>query len=165
MKTHLKNVFWRIFHPGSKVDGIFRSIYHLFPSSRLNIYRLITKSNNSYIKWLILQENKLKLISNNHEESIKVSFLIQCSDFNDQFVITYKSLLAQSISQWELIIAISESTQLPEWFKNSYSIPPKIIIIRNNQSIIEELLSKAIGDYFVCCTPGDQFTITFLAIF
>lgn len=165
MKIHLKNVFWRIFHPGSKADGFFRSIYHLFPSSRLNIYRLIIKSKKSYIKWVILQNQNLKNISKDHNKSIRVSFLIQCNNINDQFVITYESLLAQSISQWELIIAISESIQLPEWLINSDSIPNKIIIIRNHQVTINELLSKAIGDYFVCCSPGDQFRSTFIAAF
>ncbi len=91
--------------------------------------------------------------------------MIQCNNINDQFVITYESILAQSISHWELIIAISKSTQLPEWLINSEYIPNKIIIIRNHQVIINELLSIAKGDYFVCCSPGDHFRSTFLAVF
>ena len=166
MKTRFKNLFWRIFPPDSRVDRFLRKIYHFFPSMSFHTQRLIRQANRSYPHWLEQHEKNIKFISSNFTEVARISFLLSLSpQQSEQARYTIESLRSQFISDWELIITISETVQKPGWLVEIAAKDARIKYFYSQQANIKEMLVQSSGEYFVCCSPGDQFSNSFLTLF
>ncbi len=166
MRNLLKILFWKIIPQDSPISNFFRRLYHFFPDSALSVNRIIQRNNDSYPKWLKDHEEKIFSFGKTKNSNTKVSFFLNL-DKNKNISSTevYKSLISQTTENWELIVFLPEISQKRSIESNESNIDIRVKSNYSQNASINQFLRVSSGEYFVCCSPDDQFHKSFLTIF
>ena len=166
MRNFLKILFWKIIPQNSSISNFFRKVYHFFPDSSLSVNRNIQKNIDSYPKWLQDQEKQIFSLEKTRNSKTKVSFFLNLD--NDKIISStevYKSLIIQTIENWELIVFLPEINQKRYLVNFESNIDTRVKIIHSQNASINQFIKFSSGEFFVCCSPDDQFHKSFLSIF
>lgn len=165
MKSRFKSIFWQYFKPGSTMDQIVRKFYHYFPSLSFHTKRSIRQSMKEYPTWLVSHEAYLQSFPVPEHASHRVTFILSFSNANfSALQTTLNSLLAQSYSDWELIIAMEDHIPMPARLVHFLEQDPRVRTFVTPRAGLQDLLDVSSGDYCLLCLPGDHFSSSFLSI-
>ena len=151
--------------PDSGLELFFRSLYHKINSTKVYTSYVIRKSEASYPKFLISQDEWLESQEVLTGECPEVTFFLPIGpDQSEAARITILSICAQRSDHWRLVI-FAESENVIN--KNLFSQENQhhVVVIRSSIYNLGVFVENCRTEYFVCCVPGDQFSRFFLECF
>lgn len=154
----VKKIIWNFFPPESNVERAIRTQYHRFTSTKLFVKWQIYKSKKSYESWLQNQE-KHKI-----EERIIFPFQPIFSFFLsldlldlDSSIKTIRSIQAQSLESWELILFSTKNLPTKSQINQLIGHDQRIKLFIEEVTCLRRFIELSEGDYIICCSPGDTF--------
>lgn len=154
----IKILVWKIFPPDSSVERYFRSQYHRLTSNKWYIQWEIEESKRSYLKWLHYQKKELDTLRHSFPPEPLISFwLVLNSSELEESLVTIHSIKAQRSQNWELILLVPENDPISSDIKELMKQNNQIVLFERTEICIKTFVELSKGDYFVCCSPGDQF--------
>jgi GT2 family glycosyltransferase len=159
----INEILFFLFPPETRFERYLRTQYHRLTSSKSYVIWQIRNSRASYAKWLNKQQNKSILETFPNQLQRRVSFLLPVeSSYLDAVLTTIKSIQNQRVDHWQILLVNSNElageSKLIEIVKSN----PQIILVNSLQKSINKSIELAMGQFIVCCTPGDEFSSFFL---
>jgi O-antigen biosynthesis protein len=163
LKYSIKSTLWTLFPPESYFEQRLRTLYHRMASSSFIINLQIQNSRKSYKGWLLNQRNGIRTLNQPEPCEYLFSFFMTVDASSlEKANITLKSIIGQSINNWEIIIVCSREIDTINFFSDLSFAKDKIKLVYEEQNILPYCLHASSGDYFLCCQPGDVFEVNFL---
>lgn len=156
----IKKIVWSIFPPESDVERFIRTQFHYLTSRKPYVSWKIYQSEKSYLKWYHEQKNRVALANTPFSHEPMVSFFLSIEQSDLALAKrTIHSILNQANKNWELLILGSSQLRADSEFQKLVNGNMKIREFSEIENPLPSLLENSMGEYFLCCNPGDTFEI------
>jgi O-antigen biosynthesis protein len=159
----VKFIVWRIFPPESKFEVLFRTQFHRVTSTRNYVNFSIRQSVNSYSKYLKEQGRKCNPSTRRFPIEPRVTFLLTLENKKfDPVRRTIQSLQSLKSTHWELILLDLNSSPQNGRLHKEIEPDSRIQFIPVKNFSLASSFEYILGEYFICCQPGDTFESYFI---
>jgi GT2 family glycosyltransferase len=164
--SRFRNLINVVFPPESWGERFIRTQYHRLAAHKAIVNWQIIKSKNSYPKWLKRQQRIQASAASNFSSFPIVTFILPIEEATLSLSIgTVKSIQCQLISQWQLILIESGDEVTKSELAANIGNDSRIIIVRESEQKLQGMMSNSVGQFVVCCAPGDRFSNALLTSF
>jgi O-antigen biosynthesis protein len=162
----LKKFAFSFFPPESPGERFLRTQYHRLAANQFYVAWQIKDSKASYPKWLKLQQTKPFPETQSFLPHPTVSFLLPVDTSTvDAAIKTIKSIQGQRLDGWQVVLTVSGEQAERSKLAEIFGLDPKITIMSEPEMGISQSIEFAMGQFIVCCLPGDEFLSTLLDYF